>query len=173
MSVEYVYETINGVRCRIDTDTGEVVMKDYRYRTPIDIFKIKTKEQYNDIVKTARGKSKWRLWVGDVLLDLIIERNISIPAASVFCCLGREVGFNNMVFTTTKELQDKTKHTRQTITLALKELKDHDLIREASWVKEKGSRFFLLNPLYFFLGYYPYRDHLLKKWMEEDNDCFK
>jgi len=112
------------------------------------------------------GKRKFRLWVSPMLLDIVIEKQISIPAISILCLLGQKIGYNNMVYTTAKDISEGSGYVRQTVSSALVELGQAGFVKEVdNKLKEKDSRFLLVNPLYFFLGFYPHRDTLIKDWM--------
>lgn len=156
-------------RWYINKDTGEITEKiasDIMYLPPIDISTITSRDVYDRLVAGRTSRRKYRLWVSPLLLDIVIERGMSIPALSILCYLGRNVGYNNMVYVTMKEIQEGSGYVRQTISTALTELKGRGFIREVSnKLEEKDSRFLLISPLYFFLGYYPNRDTLLRDWM--------
>lgn len=153
----------------IDTETGEIVEKvgrDIFYLPPIDLSIITSKRIFDEVVSQRLSRKRYRLWVSPLLLDVVIERNVSIPALSILCYLGQKIGYNNMVYTTFKEIQEGSGYVRQTVSYAISELKSRNLLREVSnKLEERDSRFFLINPLYFFLGYYPNRDNLIKDWM--------
>jgi len=156
----------------IDKQTGEIVAEggryahqDISYLQPLDISSITSRGVYEEVVK-ARIKKWYKLWVSPMLLDIVIERGTSIPALSTLCLLGQKIGYNNMVYTSIKELATDSGYSRQTVTGAVVELKQKGFVREVeNRLEEKESRFLLINPLYFFLGYYPHRENLLKDWM--------
>lgn len=151
---------------KLNVDTGELV--ELSYSEPIDTKKMVCRDSYNQEILRVRGKKKWRVGLGQLVLDLVIDRLLSIPALSLFCAMGREVGYHNVVMITNKEMREKTSYSRQTISNCIQELKREGLIKEAEWsIKGKEDRLFFLNPLYFYMGYYPYRDALLKQWWEE------
>lgn len=158
----------NGDRWAVDPETGElyeVEANSSYYLPPLDISTIVSREVYDSVVK-ARVKRFMKLKISPILLDVIVDRGLSIPAMSVLCLLGQKIGYNNMVYTSVKELVDGSGYIRQTVSSAIVELKDSGMVREVSnKLKERESRFFLVNPLYFFLGYYPNRDKLLNEWM--------
>jgi DNA-binding transcriptional ArsR family regulator len=160
----------NGDTWYVDKVTGEIYQRrshvDISYLAPVDIHNIKSRDVYNRVVVERTNNKRYRLWVCPLLLDMVIERNVSIPALSILCLLGRKVGYNNMVYTTTKELCEDGRYSRQTVSTALSELREGGFIREPnSKLEGKDDRFILISPLYFFLGYYPYRDVLLRDWM--------
>ena len=158
----------NGDRWVVDPETGElyeVESNNTYYLPPLDISSITSREVYDPVVK-ARLKKFMKLKISPILLDVIVDRGLSIPAMSILCLLGQKIGYNNMVYTSVKELVDGSGYIRQTVSNAIGELKDNGMLREVdNKLKEKESRFFLVNPLYFFLGYYPNRDKLLNEWM--------
>jgi DNA-binding MarR family transcriptional regulator len=158
----------NGDRWVVDPETGElyeVESSSTYYLPPLDISSITSRELYDSIVK-VRLKKFMKLKISPILLDVIVDRGLSIPAMSVLCLLGQKIGYNNMVYTSVKELVDGSGYIRQTVSNAIGELKDNGMLREVdNKLKEKESRLFLVNPLYFFLGYYPNRDKLLNEWM--------
>lgn len=157
-----------GDRWAVDPETGELYEVGERgsyYLPPLDISAITSKEIYDSVVK-ARVKRFMKLKISPILLDVIVDRGLSIPAMSVLCLLGQKIGYNNMVYTSIKELVEGSGYIRQTVSGAIMELKEVGMVREVNnKLKEKESRFFLVNPLYFFLGYYPNRDKLLNEWM--------
>jgi DNA-binding transcriptional ArsR family regulator len=158
----------NGDRWYVDTHTGEIRewVGEATYLLPIDISKIDSRQVYDSLVKERVGKRKFRLWVSPMLLDIVIEKQISIPAISILCLLGQKIGYNNMVYTTAKDISEGSGYVRQTVSSALGELGQAGFVKEVdNKLKEKDSRFLLVNPLYFFLGFYPHRDTLIKDWM--------
>lgn len=159
----------NGDRWVVDLDTGETYEegkgREVYYLPPLELSAITSREVYDSVVR-ARYKKFMKLKISPILLDIIVERGLSIPAMSVLCLLGQKIGYNNMVYTSVKELVEGSGYIRQTVSAALGELKDGGMVREVdNKLKEKESRFLLVNPLYFFLGYYPNRDKLLNEWM--------
>lgn len=154
---------------QIDPLTGEILsdVKHQEYLVPIDVKLILSREDYDREVRLRR--KRWmKLWISPLLLDVIIERHLTIPAISVMCVLGQKVGYQTMVYTNLKDLVKESGHVRQTVSNALTELKDNGFIREVgNKLKEKDSRFLLLNPLYFFVGYYPSRDKLIREWVDD------
>jgi DNA-binding transcriptional ArsR family regulator len=163
----------NGDTWILNTLTGELTQdaeetnKNPRpYLDPIDIPSITSLEEYTKVIKEKTYRRRYKLWICPLLLDIITEKHISIPALSLLCLLGRKVGYNNMVYTSTKELAEGCGYSRQTISSSLSELKGCGLIKEPNpKLVGKDDRFILVSPLYFFLGYYPYRDVLLRDWM--------
>lgn len=153
----------------VDYSTGEIYevrAVDISYLQPIDISAIGSKGIFENIVKERLSRKRYRLWVSPMLLDMVVEKQISIPSLSVLCLLGQKIGYNNMVYTTFKDICLGSGYVRQTVSNAITELKEKGLLRECSHkLEERDSRFFLVNPLYFFLGYYPHRDNLIKDWM--------
>lgn len=157
---------------QIDTETGEVMgmgisgANTERYSPPIVISSIKSRGVYEEIIREKTSRRKYVLRISPLLLDVIIAKEVSIPAISVLCSLGRKIGYNNMVYTTSRELSIDSKYSRQGVSMAITELKKAGFIKEPNGkVGEKGDRFLLINPLYFFLGYYPYRDNLIRDWI--------
>jgi hypothetical protein len=159
----------NGDRWIVDYNTGEaflVTAENVSYLAPLDIKTIVSQETFNQVVKERMYRKRYRLWVSPMLLDMVIERQISIPSLSILCLLGQQIGYNNMVYTSIKKLSEGSGYVRQTVSSAVVELKSHGLLREPeNKLEERESRFFLVNPLYFFLGYYPHRDNLIKDWI--------
>ena len=153
----------------VDYTTGEVYevrSVDITYLQPIDISAIGSKIRFDEIVRERISRRRYRLWVSPMLLDMVVEKQISIPSLSVLCLLGQKIGYNNMVYTTFKDICIGSGYVRQTVSGAIAELKEKGLLRECSHkLEERDSRFFLVNPLYFFLGYYPHRDNLIKDWI--------
>ncbi len=154
----------------VDMATGELIYvgsgADLVYSQPIDIPSITSREVYDEIVKEKTRNKRYRLLVSRVLLDVIIDKQLSIGALSVFCFLGQSIGYNNMVYTSVKEIQKGTSYSRDWVYVALEELQRAGLIREVSHkLRGKADRMFLINPVYFFLGYYPYKENLIKDWM--------
>jgi DNA-binding MarR family transcriptional regulator len=160
----YTYQMTEYV---VDKNTGEIleVVKDIPYQQPIDISSIVSREIFEGVVNLRR-KKWYKLWISPLVLDIVIDRGISIPALSVLCLLGQRIGYNNMVYTTSKDLMVGSGYGRQAVSGAISELKQSGYIREVdNKLQERDSRFFLVNPLYFFLGYFPHRDNLIKDWM--------
>lgn len=155
----------------VNKETGEISEKigsDVYYLPPIDLSAITSRSIYDKLIASRTSRRKYRLWVSPLLLDIVIERGMSIPALSVLCYLGRSVGYNNMVYLTMKEIQEGSGYVRQTVSSALSELKAKKYVREVgNKLEERDSRFFLISPLYFFFGYYSNRDILLRDWMLE------
>lgn len=130
---------------------------------PIDISSIKNKAMYEAMV---RSKVKnYNLSIGRDLLEVAIAKSLTQAEMSVFCALGDMVGYNNMVYTTTKEIVALTGCVRQTVGDILDNLERKGLIKEVGEELEgKADRFILVNPRYFFKGYYPYREKLTMDW---------
>lgn len=153
----------------VDYHTGEIFEvrgMDGTFLQPIDIANMGSKEVFEKTVKDRLSRKRYRLWVSPMLLDMVVERQVSIPSLSVLCLLGQKIGYNNMVYTTFKDICTGSGYVRQTVSNAITELKEKGLLRECSHkLEERDSRFFLVNPLYFFLGYYPHRDNLIKDWI--------
>jgi hypothetical protein len=155
----------------VDIYTGELVsgkeLNDRGYAVPVVVSEITSREKYKQVVEDRLKINRYRLQVSHVLLDLVTERQLSIPALSVFCYLGQNIGYNNMVFTTIKDIQEGSGYTRQCVSDAIQELKKNDLVREVEHkLENKADRFFLISPVFFFLGYYPYRDNLIRSWIK-------
>ena len=166
---------ITNIISGIDMETGEYLGEGYsleevRFRgrepsPPIDISTIRSKEIFDEVVSGKIGKRKYRLWVSPLLLEMVIDKDIYISSLSVFCYLGQNIGYSNMVYLRTKDIVDQCRYTRQTISLAIEDLKVRGLIKEVVQKLEgRDDRFFLIYPLYFFLGYFPMRDVLLRDW---------
>jgi hypothetical protein len=126
---------------------------------PIEIHKIKSRGQFDEMVK---AKAKYfQLSIGLDILDL----RLTPTEAVLFNCLGKLVGYNHMVYTTTRELLVDVGCTRKTLVDCLFSLESRNLIRQVGVELEgKGDRLILVNPRYFFKGYYPYREELIKRW---------
>ena len=173
-------EMLSGVNitensCGIDMETGEYFGEEYsvgdvsfRGRAPsppIDISSIRSREVFNEMIGGKIGKRKYRLWVSPLLLEMVIDKDIYISSLSVFCYLGQNIGYSNMVYIKTKDIVDQCSYTRQTVSLAIEDLKVRGLIKEVVQKLEgRDDRLFLIYPLYFFLGYFPMRDVLLRDW---------
>ena len=167
----YTSDTMN-----VNMDTGELVesYEDTHYLVPIDISGIGSKEQYDSLITEHIGKKKYRLVISPVLLDLVVDKVIPMSTLCIFCLLGQKVGYRNMVYTNTKELIEGSGYGRTHISRALSELSINGFIRECdNKLKEKGDRLILVSPLYFFLGYYPHRDGVIKDWYKGDNTSLK
>lgn len=140
---------------------------------PIDILSIISRDKYNEVISSKIGGKRFRLMVSPILLEVVVEKKISIPAISVFCLLGRMVGYHNLVYTTTKDMCSLSGYGRQTVSGVIQELLFHGLLREYDHsLKGKDDRFFVLNPIYFFLGYYPHRDSLIQAWFKPSVNIF-
>lgn len=159
----------NGDTWLIDYSTGELYEgrgENVSYVQPIDLKAITSLAYFEAVVKERLSRRRYRLWVSPMLLDMVVERQISIPSLSILCLLGQQIGYNNMVYTTSKKISEGSGYVRQTVSSAIVELKSKGLLRESeNKLEERDSRFFLVNPLYFFLGYYPNRDNLIKNWI--------
>jgi DNA-binding MarR family transcriptional regulator len=158
----------NGDTWVLDPYTGELLQRgsiEPSYLPPLDISSIVSQEVFNEVVKDR--KKKWmKLWVSQLVLDIVVERNLTIPALSVLCLLGQKIGYNNMVYTNIKSLAADSGYVRQTVSNSITELKDKGFIREPNnKLNERDSRFFLVNPLYFHLGYYYNRDNIIREWI--------
>lgn len=153
----------------VDVDTGEILSAGQSgsgYIKPIDISAIVAKDIYEEVVRSRVGKRRYKLWISPLLLDVVIDKALTIPALSVLCFLGQKIGYNNMVYITLREIGEGSGYGRQAVSKALTELRRKGFLREVgNKLEERDSRFFLVNPLYFFLGYYPVRDLLLKDWV--------
>lgn len=156
---------INGVW--IDPITGEVLhnhVQGEEYIQPLDVTKIINRQVFEEEVRNRIGRKKWKLMVSPLLLDLVTDRNISIAAISVFCCLGRNVSLYNLCCMSVQEVVDQTVYKKQTVNEAIRDLKEGGYLKEVVELEGK-DRLFCVNPLYFFLGFYPYREKLLRDWM--------
>lgn len=159
----------NGDRWYVDTHTGEIRewVGEANYLLPIDLATITSREIFDRVVSDRIGKRRnLKLWISPLMLDVVVERRLSIPAISILCLLGQKIAYNNMVYTTAKDISEGSGYVRQTVSTALQELIMSGFVREVgNKLKEKDSRFLLVNPLYFFIGFYPHRDNLIKDWM--------
>jgi DNA-binding transcriptional ArsR family regulator len=150
--------------------TGEIFErgdfeKEIRYSQPIELDKIVSREVYDGIVADKTSRKRYKLWVSGFVLDIVAEKVLSGKALCLLCVLGREIGYNNMVYCTLAEMILKTGYVRQTVGEALAELKNLGFVKEVkNKFKGRDDRLFLINPLYFFLGYYPHKDKLVKDW---------
>lgn len=153
----------------VDTSTGELIYKgDESYSVPVDISTITNKGKFDQMVKDKLAGRKYRLVVSHVLLDLIVDKSLSIGALSVFCYLGQNIGYNNMTYTSIKSIQEGTSYGRDWVYMAIDELKTKGLLREVEHKLEgRADRMFLVNPVYFFLGYYPHKDNLIRDWIKD------
>lgn len=169
----YVDEDGNEVETRLDDQTGEIVdyviskqqSRNIAYPAPIEIAVLNSREIFLSTVKQSIGKRRYSLWVGEVLLDMVVDLKLHPSVFTVFCYLGRSLSYNHMVYTTTEELIKGTGYNRNTVGRAIKSLSELGMLRDAG-VKlvGKSDKFFLLNPRYFFFGYYPYRQVLVRDW---------
>jgi|GEM_PF-4988684 len=169
----YTDEDGNQMETCLDEETGELIdrvaytsiTRDVEYSEPLDIMSITNKVKFNQAVAYKIGKRRYNLWVGGSLLDLAIDRQVHPSELCIFFYLGREVGYNNLVYTSIGDILKGTGCGRTTVYSALQSLKDSGLIREVGIELDKdGDRMFAINPRYFFLGYYPYRQELVKDW---------
>lgn len=153
----------------VDLRTGEIC-DDWEeveptYLEAINTDNIHSFDDYLDVVRDRMKGKRYRLFISPLLLDMVIEKSIGIPALCVFCMLGQKVGYGNMVYTTTREICQVTGYSRQTVSGVIQELLSHRLLKEVGKkLKGRDDRFFLISPLYFFLGYHPHRDALIKGW---------
>jgi hypothetical protein len=142
----YINEKGDLVESRMDESTGEVwstiAGKPQDMEDPIpaiDISSITNRGIFEGIVRQKIGKRRYRLWVGPELLEIVVAKDLHPSVYSVFCFLGQNIGYNNMVYLSTEEICNGTDH----------------------------NRFFLVNPRFFYLGYYPYRNVLVNEWILE------
>lgn len=155
---------------RYDVNTGEVledeVILGRGYVKPFDISVIHCKEDFDKSVVEVLARRKFKLWVSPLLLDVIIERKLSSPALGIYCFLGQSIGYSTYVYLTIKEMSEGSGYVRQTVYKTLDELEEAGLIRKVgNKLKNREDRFYAINPLYFYLGYYPNRENALKDWM--------
>lgn len=160
----------NGDTYLVDPLTGEIFTathsKDPWYSKPIDISAIGSRLQYEEAIKECVGRRKYKLWVSPFLLDIVIDKQLSPSALGLFCYLGQNIGYNNMVYLTTKQIVEDTGYSRQTVSTSLSEIENNHLIRKVdNKLEGRDDRFYLVNPLYFYLGYYPNRDRIIKEWL--------
>lgn len=170
---EYEDEEGNTVQTCMDNSTGEIVdyvvskgvVRDISYPPPIDISTINSKEIFDHIIKQRVGKKRYQLWVGSVLLDLVVGKQYHPSVFGMFCYLGQSIKYNNMVYTNTKEMGEGAGYNRDTVRRVISQLIAGGLIKDVGNKLENPiERLFLVNPRYFFLGYYPYRNVLVKDW---------
>lgn len=158
----------NGDRWVVDEYTGELY--EYRevipqYQQPIDISTITSLEAYQELLTQKIGGRKFKLQVSPLLLDVVVDKVLTIPAISLFCLLGQKIGYNTIVYTSVGGLVKETGYVRQTVSLALSELKDKGFVKEPDVrLNRKGDRLLLVSPLYFFLGHFYNRDNCIKDW---------
>lgn len=169
----YVDEDGKEVETRVDEETGELkdyivnesIPRDIQYPSPVEIHRITGRKAFEELLSEKIGRRKYQLWVGNVLLDLAIDKDIHASIVTVFCFLGRKVGYNNIAYTSTKELVEGTGLNKRTVQRALDSLERMHLILKVVLDLDKaGDRLILINPRYFFLGYYPYRQVLVREW---------
>lgn len=155
----------------VDPLTGELLSKmgttlGSNYIIPMEVDKITCKEDYELQVKGVVANRRLKLWVSPFLLDVIVERQVSSPALGIYCLLGQSIGYSTYVYLTTKEMVESSGYVRQTIYKALDELIAKGFVfAMPNKLKEREDRFLMLNPLYFYVGYYPNRENALKEWM--------
>jgi hypothetical protein len=152
-------------------ETGEIFEEGVplvagRYLQPLDISGVRNKETFDVAIKATVGRRNYKLWVSPFILDIIVERELSAPALGLLCFLGQNISYHTYVYLSTKEIVEGSKYVRQTVVSSLSELLEKHLVRKMSnKLEDKGDRFLALNPLYFYLGYYPNRDNVLKDWV--------
>ena len=170
---EYVDEEGNDVQVCMDDSTGEIVeyvsskglVREIAYPPPIDISTLNSRDIFDTIVKQKIGKKRYQLWVGSGLLDLVVGKEYHPSVFGLFCYLGQSIKYNNMVYTDSKEMSEGTGYNRDTVRKAVVQLVKAGLIRQVdNELENVVDRLFLINPRYFFLGYYPYRSVLIKDW---------
>ena len=154
-----------------DPVTGELIFErvelSSRYVKPLEIELITSREEYDRQIKAVLARRQYKLWVSQFLLDIIVDRQVSSPALGLYCFLGQSIGYGTYVYLSTKEMVQGSGYVRQTVYKSLQELEDKYLIRKIpNKLKEREDRFYFVNPLYFYLGYYPNRENALKEWME-------
>lgn len=156
----------NGDTWEVDSLTGELLQREEElYINPIDVYSIVNRTMYSKLVIEHTGKRKYRLSVSPLLLDLVVDKGLTIPSLSIFCLLGQKVSYRNIIYTTTRELIEGSGYSRQTVSNSLSELSINGFIRECrNSLEGRDDRLILISPLYFFLGYYPHRDNLIKDW---------
>ena len=159
-----------------DKETGEILegvwensvqeVLPVRYIKPFIIADVTNKEVFDERVKDTTARRKFRLWVSSLIPDLIVDKELSIAELGVFCYLATNIGYGYHVYTSIKDLVDGTGYVRQTVYKALDRLEEGGFIRRCSnKLTAKEDRMYMVNPLYFYLGYYPNRDNALKDWM--------
>ena len=137
-----------------------------RYIKPFIISDVTNKEVFEERVKDTTARRKFRLWVSSLIPDLIVDKELSIAELGVFCYLATNIGYGYHVYTSIKDLVEGTGYVRQTVYKALDRLEEGGFIRKCSnKLTAKEDRMYMVNPLYFYLGYYPNRDNALKDWM--------
>lgn len=152
-----------------DPITGEVrerVVLGSRYIQPLVLDEITSKATYDKAVKEVLAGRKYRLWVSPFLLDIIIDKELEPREIGLFCFLGQNIAYNNLVYISTKEIISEMGYKRETVSRGLSVLESKFLIRKLDKKLEgKDDRMYQINPLYFFLGYYPNRDKVIGEWM--------
>lgn len=170
---EYTDENGDVVHTCMDKNTGEIVdyviskgiTRDISYPPPIDISLLNSRDIFEKITDQKIGKKRYQLWVGNMLLDLVVDKKYHPSVFGMFCYLGQNVKYNNLIYTSTKEMSVGAGYNRDTVSKAVKKLKEEGLLREVdNKLEHPTDRLFMINPLYFFLGYYPYRSVLIKDW---------
>ena len=84
----------NGDRWYVDTHTGEIRewVGEANYLLPIDLATITSREIFDRVVSDRVGKRRnLKLWISPLMLDVVVERRLSIPAISILCLLGQKI----------------------------------------------------------------------------------
>lgn len=138
---------------------------EFGYINPIIISEIDSKEVF-DVIVRMRRKKFMKLYINPLFLDVISDRVLSNQGLYVLSVLAQNIGYNSMVYTTVEDIVKETELPRYKVSLAISELKEKGFLREPSnRLLEKNARFLILNPVYFFLGYYSQREGLLRDWV--------
>ena len=124
-----------------------------------------SKKDFSRVVSKRRGKRRFQLSVGSDILDLQLSGELPLSVFNLFCFLGKNVAYDNLVYLTTKEIQEGTGYVRQTVSDGLKTLETKALIRKVKSKVKRGDRYYRINPRYFFKGYYPRRTEVIKEWV--------
>jgi hypothetical protein len=169
----YVDEHGTKIENCLDEETGELIdrvastniLMDLEYISPIDISGITSRLKFEEVVAGKIGRKRYNLWVGSSLLDLAIDKQVHPAPLCVLFYLGRSVAYNNLAYTSVQDIIKGTGHTKSTVYMALQTLEGIGLIKDVGVNLDRESdRLFTVNPRYFFLGYYPYRQELVKGW---------
>ena len=121
------------------------------------------RDTYKRVVKGYKGNHKYKLWISPLLLEVISE--LSPTGVKVLFLIAKQVGWHNVAYVHLPEFYEHC--SRPSVYRALKELRDMGLLREMSNNLPKGDRLYKVSPVYFYLGWYPYRDVLVKNWIKE------